>query len=36
MVSDSRADMPLYNLAELKFAVSPKGKLYKGLPKRNI
>ncbi len=36
MVSDSLADMPLFNIAENKFAVSPKGKIYKGLPKRNI
>lgn len=36
MVSDSMADKPLYDIAKYKFAVSPRGKFYKGLPKRNI
>lgn len=36
MVSDSKADMPLYKIAENKFYVDKNGKIHKGLPKRYI
>lgn len=36
MVSDSKADMPLYKIAEQKFYVDKNGKIRKGTPKRYI
>lgn len=36
MVSDSKADLPLYKLAEQKFTVEKNGKLHRGIPKKYI